>query len=110
MGAARRQPATAPAPEPVEWTHAATDRAPGFWQYESSGRLRPVVERYLGGAALEDAELAIMRAYLMQWLGSAVWFEGEELRRCRADAAGLRSNAELDLLIERCVAAGFDPL
>ena len=37
---------------------------PGYWMYEASGVLRPVVEKYVEGRWLDPDEIAVMRRYL----------------------------------------------
>jgi hypothetical protein len=46
---------------------------PGYWLHESSGVPRPAVEAYLAGEPMAEAQIAAMRAYLRQWIGSPVW-------------------------------------
>lgn len=41
---------------------------PGFWMNETSGVLAPVVRAYLSGARLGERPVAVMRAYLRQWV------------------------------------------
>lgn len=41
---------------------------PGYWQNETSGVLAPVVRAYLCGDHLTARDVAVMRAYLRQWM------------------------------------------
>lgn len=92
--------------------------APKYWMNETSGVLKPVVEAYLRNEPLTLRDVAIMRAYLRQWIMSPVWDMNP--RQTRADALGLSALRErLDTIasrddIERWLAAalesGIDPL
>ncbi|HEY1301462.1 MAG TPA: hypothetical protein VGF07_13265 [Stellaceae bacterium] len=46
---------------------------PGYWMHETSGVLRPVVEVYLAGKPLSPHQIAILRAYLRQWIMAPIW-------------------------------------
>jgi hypothetical protein len=54
---------------------------PGYWMNETSGKLAPVVEKYLRGEVLTTDEVAIMRAYLRQWIAGD--FQGVDHLRLR---------------------------
>jgi hypothetical protein len=86
--------------------------------WETTGVLRPVVEAYLGGGDLSAEQIAILRAYLRQWIGSPVWDENphagaEEhawLVRMRSTVDGLTTRRAIDDWIEAAVDEGLDPL
>lgn len=92
--------------------------APKYWTNETSGVLKPVIEVYLSGKLMTLREVAVMRAYLRQWIMSPVWDMNP--RRTNGDAltlAALRERIDsivTRLDIERWLAAalesGIDPL
>jgi hypothetical protein len=91
---------------------------PGYWMWETTGVLRPVVEAYLGGGDLSAEQIAILRAYLRQWIGSPVWDENphagaEEhawLAGMRAAVDGLTSRAAIAVWLDQAIRMGADPL
>ena len=85
------------------------DGAPDFWTFEQSGRLRPVVEKFLRGEQLDVMEFMIMRAYLRQWIFAPA-FIGAEVERLREGYAMITSMSALRAWIGRAVEAGVDPL
>ena len=82
---------------------------PGFWMDETSGRLRPVIEDYLHGKDLTPDQIAMMRAYLRQWI-EAPGFVGPEISDLRRRVNGLISQDAIDVWIFDAVTAGADPL
>ena len=82
---------------------------PGFWMNETSGVLRPVVEKYLHGSELTPLEVNIMRAYLRQWIMAPVW-RGPEIDGLRDMIDSLHSTAQIRTWLERALEAGIDPL
>jgi hypothetical protein len=99
-----------PEAQAIRWRSSSTSGGPGFWKYETGGKLRPVVERYLGGAVLEPLEIAILRAYLVQWFASPAWFDTAEIEELRRRSKGLNTLDDIDELVSLAVAGGFDPL
>jgi hypothetical protein len=98
--------------------------APGFWHYETTGRLRPVIEAYLLGKRLSYDDVSTMRAYLRQWIMSPVWDENPwelaphvpypeacaSLARLRERIDGLISQVAIDRWLEDAERLGLDPL
>lgn len=82
---------------------------PGFWRYEVSGALRPVIVAYLTGAAIDAAGIALMRGYLRQWIEAPVW-HGPSIEQLRAEVDGLTSRAAIAAWLDRAELAGIDPL
>lgn len=76
---------------------------------ETSGVLRPVVERYLAGAELAPGEVATMRAYLRQWVW-APGFVGPEIDRLRSGVDHLYNTGDVRAWLDRALNAGIDPL
>jgi hypothetical protein len=83
--------------------------APGYWMSETSGVLRPVVERWLNGRPLTAPELATMRAYLRQWMAPDCW-QGPDVADLRARVDLIHSNGDLSRWLTDAAEAGIDPL
>ena len=77
--------------------------------HETSGVLRPVVEAYLHGRALNDAEIGIMRKYLYQWVTLGDWRE-PSVPALTAAIADARTREDLNECIDNLVSLGMDPL
>ena len=71
--------------------------APGYWMHETSGVLRPVVEKYLNGWPLTPEDIATMRAYLRQWVNAKAWDDNPNLA---ADTEGKATLAMLRLMVD----------
>ena len=83
--------------------------APGYWLCETNGSLRVAVEKYFDGDALSGRELALLRAYLRQWICSSVWSECDEVTALRDMLNSLTSRAQIDLWTSRAWDIGIDP-
>jgi hypothetical protein len=91
---------------------------PGYWMHETSGVLRPAVEAYLRDEPMTEAQIAAMRAYLRQWIGSPVWDQNPYADAIeRAWLAGMRlacdallSREAIALWIDLVTEKGMDPL
>jgi hypothetical protein len=81
---------------------------PGFWMHETSGVLRPVVEKFIHGGVLSLAEIVTMRAYLRQWMEGD--FLGPEIEDLRAMVECIVDMPTLRRWINAAVIAGIDPL
>jgi len=86
---------------------------------ETGGELKPAVMRYLDDAAsLSVRDVALIRAYLVQWINSPVWDTNpaqtdagrEELRAMRQAATRIASRRAIDEWIEVATDWGMDPL
>ena len=80
---------------------------PGFWRNETSGVLRPAVERYLNRKTKPE-DIPIMRAYVRQWVAGD--FRGEGIAELRASVDEIINLETLDAWINRAIDAGIDPL
>jgi hypothetical protein len=95
-----------------------TGSAPGYWMNETGGELRPAVERYLKDAPLTIRDIALIRAYLCQWINASVWDDNPhmgdlgrtELEGLRELARVLTNRAAIDAWIGMAVDSGMDPL
>ncbi|HEY2535202.1 MAG TPA: hypothetical protein VGJ20_46115 [Xanthobacteraceae bacterium] len=92
--------------------------SPGYWMHETGGKLSPAMQRYLLRKPLSDEDIALIRAYLRQWIMAPVWDANPhadnddrwalgELRRHIDD---LMSREVIDCWIDWAIDEGFDPL
>lgn len=88
---------------------AGAPEIPGYWMAETSGGLRPAVRAYLNNEAMSALQIAVMRAYLRQWI-RARQFLGPELAVLRQSVEELTSQAALRRWIYTAIDAGADPL
>lgn len=92
--------------------------APKFWTYETSGVLKPVVEAYLRNEPLTLRDIAVMRAYLRQWIMSPAWEmnphgksgDGLALSALRDRIDGIASRDDVERWLEAALEIGIDPL
>lgn len=82
---------------------------PGYWMYETSGALRPAIVAYLKGDALNDAEIAAIRAYLRQWIMADAW-RGPAIDALRAGIDGLNSRSSIRRWLDVALDENIDPL
>lgn len=54
---------------------------PRYWMDEVSGELAPAVHRFLKGEPLTVTDVAMLQAYLWQWISAAVWRGGSTAAR-----------------------------
>jgi hypothetical protein len=92
---------------------------PGYWMNETGGQLGQAIHRYLDGRELSNQDVALIRLYIQQWIGSEVWDWNPHLdEEGRAQLAGLREAAlrfltdrkAIDAWIELATELGVDPL
>jgi hypothetical protein len=81
--------------------------APGFWMYETSGRLESAIWALLEGDRLRDDEIALIRAYLRRWINAPGWGAVDDLRR-RIDE--LTSTEAINRWLDDALQEGIDPL
>ena len=98
--------------------------APKYWQHETGGALRIAVENYLNNRDMTVRDVALMRAYLVQWIDSPVWemnphlSEGgpaalaalAALTALRLRARRIQTVQDIRLWISAALAEGHDPL
>jgi hypothetical protein len=80
---------------------------PHYWVYETTGALARVIERYLISKPLNEEEIAIMRAYLRQWIMAPQWANADELR---ASVLKIRNNRDIERWLDAALDQGIDPL
>jgi hypothetical protein len=89
--------------------------APKYWKNETGGRLAAAVHAYLDNpAAMTVRDMALMRAYLSQWIQSPAWDanpRGAQLvAELRAGVGAIRDARDLQAWMHACEDAGLDPL
>ena len=83
------------------------DGAPGYWMNETSGVLREAVKAYLERDELTGEEIAALRAYFRQWVGSPL-FVGKDIEALRREVSGLMSRPAIEARYERRRRIGGD--
>jgi len=93
-------------------------RAPLYWMNETSGVLKPVIEKLLMATELTPMEVSVIRAYFRQWIDSPAWdVNPHENERSRAALADLRAQVrqiesmkDIEHSLAAMIAEGMDPL
>jgi hypothetical protein len=88
---------------------AARRLVPGYWMNETSGELRPVIERYLTAQHLTARDVAIMRVYLRQWINDGAWI-GPLIDALRTQVDEIHDRDGIRRWLDRALDAGIDPL
>jgi hypothetical protein len=86
---------------------------PGYWPNETSGQLRPAVEAYLWQREMTPQQIAVMRAYLRQWIFADVWqCDGEDdpITSLRERIDELTSIEAITGWLDDAEKIGIDPL
>jgi hypothetical protein len=107
---ARNKGVTLPAP--------GSHEAPKYWQFEPSGELTSAMWRYLRNEPLTDKDMTLIRAYLWQWIDSAVWDRNPNrnastivrLGELRGAVGGLTTREAIEQWVRRAADEGMDPL
>lgn len=86
------------------FTHAV----PGYWMYETSGKLRPVIEAYLAGGPMTAEQVAIMRVYLRQWM--ACPWRGPLIIMLRRMIDDIGTREDIAAWLRAAEREGIDPL
>jgi len=81
---------------------------PGYWMHETGGELRGAVERYLNSFEMTDEDIALMRAYLRQWM-QGPW-RGAAVPELRRSIDEIKDRDTLAHWLDRALDAGVDPL
>jgi len=97
--------------------HPASKEAPKYWQHETGGLLAPAILRYMRGQDLSVRDLALIIAYLRQWVDSPAWDAGPATSVDRVRLALLRtfahkahSKGDIDHCVRLAGTLGMDPL
>ena len=82
---------------------------PHYWMTEQTGRLADAVEAYINGDALAPAELALIKAYLRQYLERAVMTGEAKRERLLEQAAALRDGRAIERFADELAEIGVEP-
>jgi hypothetical protein len=93
-----------PAPQVARHSHG-----PGYWMYETSGGLRPAIVAYLQGDRLSEEEIALIRAYLRQWIMAPAW-GGPAVDALRAGIDRLTTRQAIARWLDVALGENIDPL
>ena len=93
-------------------------RGPGYWMNETGGELALAMHRYLNGHRLSASDIALIRAYLVQWIDADVWNlnpDGttaflDELQTLREKARKLTTVRAIEEWVAVATDWGIDPL
>jgi hypothetical protein len=85
-------------------------KGPGYWMYETGGALRPAIGAYLNGDVLDDEQIALIRAYLAQWIMVGEWAPGSTLDSLRARIGSLKSRQAIAEWLGLAEQIGIDPI
>jgi hypothetical protein len=91
---------------------------PGFWRNETGGALVPAMEAYLRGDVLNVRQVALIRAYLRQWIASPIWDENPAadvkaklaLAELRFLVCNIQSQSAISIWLRRAIDMGINPL
>lgn len=100
---------------PQSLPHPSDPDAPKYWRHETGGRLRIAVEAFLFERLMTVRDVALMRAYLRQWIDSPAWdmnpmHDPAPLAALRASAAKIQSVGDIRRWIKAALDQGIDPL
>lgn len=92
--------------------------APKFWRHETGGELRIAVDNYLNNRVMSLRQIALMRAYLRQWIASPVWdlnpshdqVSRQELQQLREDVEQILTRDHIHKWTHKALDIGIDPL
>ena len=85
------------------------DAPPHYWMTEQTGRLADAVEAYMNGDALAKDQLALIKAYLRQYLERAVMTGDAKRERLLEQAAALRDSREIERFADDLAEIGVEP-
>lgn len=96
----------------------SSELAPKYWRSETGGELASAVERYIRGGELSVRDLALIRAYLRQWVDSPAWdanpaatdLSNRRLTQLRGKVFNAATREQIDQCINMAVDMGMDPL
>jgi hypothetical protein len=82
---------------------------PEYWMHETSGRLEAAIWALLEDEPLNDEQIAIVRAYLRQWIMAPVW-HGPPVAGLRRRIDELTSTAAIRRWLDDALSENIDPL
>lgn len=83
---------------------------PGYWMYEVGGELKSAVAAYLNDQPLSLREIALFRAYLIQWIDADVWAESAALAELRRSVLKIQTPRDITVWLAQAMEEGIDPL
>ena len=83
---------------------------PGYWMFETTGKLAPAVKAYLEGQPLAEKDIAALRAYLRQWIFASVWVPSVQLHDLRRRIDTLVTREAVTRWLNDAMREGIDPL
>jgi hypothetical protein len=81
-----------------------------YWMAEATGVLRPVLAAYFNNEDLSVYQIAVMRAYLSQWIMDPRWADTANLGLLRSTVPYLKTRQDLDRWIDTALEDGIEPL
>jgi hypothetical protein len=91
-----------PYPFPVE-------KPPHFWMTEQTGALEMAVDAYFNGEKITPAQLALVKAYIQQYLERALLTGDADRRKLLAKLATLRTTREIERFADDLAEYGIEP-
>lgn len=93
-------------------------RRPKYWMQETSGVLKPVIEKLLAFTDLTHRDIAVLRLYFQQWVDSPAWDANPHaddrsrrvLAELRSKARTLRTSHDVMDWVAAATREGMDPL
>lgn len=82
---------------------------PIYWRHDALGRWQTAVESYLAGGHLSEEHAALLRDYIVQWIGSGAW-RGAGIPRLLNNAQRARTRTDFDSWFAAALDLGIDPL
>jgi hypothetical protein len=82
---------------------------PKYWMHETTGGLRVAVGNYLNRKVLSDEEIAMLRAYLKQWIMAEVGAD-DDVKKLRDTVDDIGSRSAIDRWLYAADQCGIDPL
>ena len=83
---------------------------PGYWMYEIGEQLKPAVVAYLNNLPLTSRQVAVIRAYLKQWIEADGWSPTFGLTRLRSSVNEIQTQADIRAWLSQAEEESIDPL
>jgi hypothetical protein len=93
----------------IELVRAGSDGITArFWTSEVTGQLRPAVEAYLTAAPMTPRQVAVIRAYLRQWMAPDSW-RGPLIDPLRTKLEEITTREDINRWVKLAEQANIDP-
>jgi hypothetical protein len=83
---------------------------PGYWMHETGEELQPAVVAYLNDLPLTSRQVALIRAYLRQWIEVDGWAPSSALVRLRSSVNEIQTPQDICAWISQAEEEGIDTL